>query len=583
MALPATAAAQAPEPVFIDGAPLKIWAAQNMNIQVNVDETRSFTGQLAGEFYHPNLPSPTAGFGIFLSPGEHFGVWGRNFPAPTEGPTAVPTGDPNVHLVGGTWDLETTSAQLRLTEAIAYVQGDRQFITTYEVENVGTSTPTNFRVYVGGDLAIRGSDQGVGLFEPSTPFGGRFVGGLNQDVGGTGGFAELSPPWSNYQSGPLGEVSFAANNAGFQDTVSPDFVDNAAGVEWDVASLAPNESQTFTVAWRFVSTVAVTPSTATKQTGESHKLTATVADPTGAAAGRGTDVVWQVNGVNNTSPVTTNTGGTGKTTFTYVGGAPGNDEVTAFVDQNTNGTRDTNEPQVTSSVTWEGPQPPQQGETANAGPVGDGTVRVKFPSGASGKSAQLAAKRLGVPLSAAQSGFVQLTENTPIPIGSSLDTSKGTVQLLTEGKATKKTGGSPFSTAKFNGGTFKVNQKGKAGIAEMQMQGGQLNACPTGFPKGGAPKQVSAARKSRRLLGRGRGRFRTRGRNSSATVRGTKWLVKDTCKGTTTSVSQGKVVVRDFVRKRTITLKKGQKYLAKAPKAKKNKKNRRGRRGGLTR
>jgi ferric-dicitrate binding protein FerR (iron transport regulator) len=45
-------------------------------------------------------------------------------------------------------------------------------------------------------------------------------------------------------------------------------------------------------------------------------------------------------------------------------------------------------------------------------------------------------------------------------------------------------------------------------------------------------------------------------------VRGTKWLTQDSCAGTRTSVRRGKVDVRDFVRKKTIRLKKGQAYLA---------------------
>src|SRR3954462_13348190 len=84
-------------------------------------------------------------------------------------------------------------------------------------------------------------------------------------------------------------------------------------------------------------------------------------------------------------------------------------------------------------------------------------------------------------------------------------------------------------------------------------------------------KLTAAARKvrSRRLWGSGKGRFRTRGRNSSATVRGTTWLQKDTCGTTTTSVKAGTVVVRDFAKHKTIVLKKGKRYVARAPKVRK--------------
>ncbi len=69
----------------------------------------------------------------------------------------------------------------------------------------------------------------------------------------------------------------------------------------------------------------------------------------------------------------------------------------------------------------------------------------------------------------------------------------------------------------------------------------------------------------RRLRGRGRGRFRTRGRYSAATVRGTDWTATDRCDGTLTSVRRGRVVVRDFRRKKNIVVRAGKSYLADAP------------------
>ena len=58
--------------------------------------------------------------------------------------------------------------------------------------------------------------------------------------------------------------------------------------------------------------------------------------------------------------------------------------------------------------------------------------------------------------------------------------------------------------------------------------------------------------KSRKLWGKGSGKFRTTGNYSAATVRGTEWLVQDTCSGTLTRVTQGVVAVRDKVKKKTI-------------------------------
>jgi ferric-dicitrate binding protein FerR (iron transport regulator) len=84
--------------------------------------------------------------------------------------------------------------------------------------------------------------------------------------------------------------------------------------------------------------------------------------------------------------------------------------------------------------------------------------------------------------------------------------------------------------------------------------------------------KTSAARKkkSRSLWSSDNGgRFRTRGRNSSATVRGTEWLTKDTCSGTETRVTRGSVLVKDFTKHKNVVVKAGKRYIAKAKKSKK--------------
>ena len=67
-----------------------------------------------------------------------------------------------------------------------------------------------------------------------------------------------------------------------------------------------------------------------------------------------------------------------------------------------------------------------------------------------------------------------------------------------------------------------------------------------------------------KLWGNGKGRFRTNGKYSSATVRGTIWLTSDRCDGTLTTVKRGTVSVRDLRRHKTVTVKAGHSYLARA-------------------
>ena len=184
-----------------------------------------------------------------------------------------------------------------------------------------------------------------------------------------------------------------------------------------------------------------------------------------------------------------------------------------------------------------------------------GTVRIGVPGGSSGARA-------------AQKGvnFVPLTEARQIPVGSFLDTKKGTVKLTSAADDRGNT-----QSGSFVKGLFQVLQKrsGKdRGITEARLKGSSFKRCSArGRGKG---KRAAAARKKlssrtvRRLQGNANGSFRSRGRNSAATVRGTIWTVADRCDGTLTSVKRGKVAVRDFRRKRTIVVKAGKRYFAKA-------------------
>jgi hypothetical protein len=60
------------------------------------------------------------------------------------------------------------------------------------------------------------------------------------------------------------------------------------------------------------------------------------------------------------------------------------------------------------------------------------------------------------------------------------------------------------------------------------------------------------------------GKFRSKGRYSAGTVRGTIWDTIDTCAGTITKVSRGSVNVYDYGTRQTVTVHAGHSYLAKA-------------------
>jgi hypothetical protein len=174
--------------------------------------------------------------------------------------------------------------------------------------------------------------------------------------------------------------------------------------------------------------------------------------------------------------------------------------------------------------------PPVAGKKVNAVPAA-GTVKVKKPG---------------------KSGFTTLKVGEQIPVGTTVDTTKGRITLVAAAK------GSATSQADFYQGIFKIGQAKGSKLTTLTLT--EKLACT------GAGKASIARKKKRRrrLWGDGHGSFRTKGRHAAATVVGTKWLVEDTCTTTTTTVKRGKVKVRDFVKKKTVFVKAGHKYVARA-------------------
>jgi hypothetical protein len=182
-------------------------------------------------------------------------------------------------------------------------------------------------------------------------------------------------------------------------------------------------------------------------------------------------------------------------------------------------------------------------------------VLVKLPAGTSPKRA----KALG--LTGAATGFIPLAQASHVPMGSTFDTTHG--QL---GMTTAATVSGSLQDGHFSGGQFKVTQSRKNPLTTLSMGGGGLSGCGTRVPSGGSGKPSAAAARSssRSLFSSVHGHFSTRGRNSSATVRGTQWTMKDTCAGTLTRVKQGSVVVRDFALRKSKVVTAGKSYFARA-------------------
>jgi hypothetical protein len=178
---------------------------------------------------------------------------------------------------------------------------------------------------------------------------------------------------------------------------------------------------------------------------------------------------------------------------------------------------------------------PTLGKSVVVAPV-SGTVTVKAPGAA---------------------GYSILGAGGAVPVGSTVDTRAGEVQLTTA------LPGGKTQAAEFHGGVFRVRQStAGGGTTDIDLRGPALQCA-----KGGKAHASAAAAKrkpaKRKLWGRDKGgRYRTHGANSVATVRGTKWVTTDTCAGTRTTVTEGAVSVRDLRRKRSVLVRAGHSYVA---------------------
>ena len=170
--------------------------------------------------------------------------------------------------------------------------------------------------------------------------------------------------------------------------------------------------------------------------------------------------------------------------------------------------------------------PPVAGKTVNVF-TKSGKVRVKIPG---------------------SDEFFDLNDIQQIPVGSTIDTRHGRVTFQAAGR----------QKMWLYEGLFKFSQKkGKKPLTTLTMTEKLTGA------RGAARRQPPRRSKKRRLWGDGKGRFRTKGKHSAATVVGTKWYVEDRCNGTLTVVKRGVVKVRDFKKRKTVTVRARHSYFAK--------------------
>src|SRR4051812_45660200 len=184
---------------------------------------------------------------------------------------------------------------------------------------------------------------------------------------------------------------------------------------------------------------------------------------------------------------------------------------------------------------------PGAGKATLAPPVFAKTVNLSLVSG-----------RIALELPGTNS-FIRLAEARQVPVGTVVAARTGVVRLTA---AT----GTPahFDSGNFQAGSFQLAQDAaEPGVTELRIVNDEKGRQACGHAR--------STREFGRLLGDAHGRFRTRGRFSVATVRGTAWGVRNRCDGTLTVVRRGVLVVTDLRRHKKVVVRAGHSFLAKAP------------------
>lgn len=187
------------------------------------------------------------------------------------------------------------------------------------------------------------------------------------------------------------------------------------------------------------------------------------------------------------------------------------------------------------------PPPPVVGKSFNVAPV-SGLVLVKLPRGA----------------------FVPLTEVRQLPSGTEVDARHGSLALVTSTGQKRKT-----QRGTFGGAIFRLTQAhyglATLSLVENAFQGAPSYAECAKKTAGDASAAALSSKTLQLLHASAHGKFRTSGRYSAATVRGTIWTIADRCDGTLTHDVTDSVSVSDFVHHKTVILHAGQSYLARKP------------------
>jgi len=379
--LVAAAPAQA-VPQRIPGDPLEVWAGDDGNLQARFVANPTTTSEAlptAGFFFPPNSSPGNAGFWLRFANGPaanttHGGNVGTDFVPVSNGPVTgnfTPMSPAQIETVYEARQGATPVARVR--QITRYTNTQRQFRVTWIVANL-VNEPLRFRAGFGSDLYVDANDSGTGIFIDGPQ---RFVGGTNTSSRIAGGALEVPgsrltnesadtpiPPWTGFQARSYTSTVNAGGTAqGCSPIIiEPNRVDNGLCFQWEDrmgdGNGLPNQfisGQTaryeviFQV--RRPTPIRMSPIAASRELPAQMRLVGRVVDRNENGV-PGERVVFQRTGAHPTLDAVT-TGPDGNFEIVWSGQNAGQDTVTAWVELGTpNGTRESTEPAVTSTVRW---------------------------------------------------------------------------------------------------------------------------------------------------------------------------------------------------------------------------------------
>jgi hypothetical protein len=213
--------------------------------------------------------------------------------------------------------------------------------------------------------------------------------------------------------------------------------------------------------------------------------------------------------------------------------------------------------------------PPVIGVAVNAVVI-SGHVFIKPPKG---KTLYPASTPPGPP----EQGYVPLTELRDVPVGAIVDALHGTLSVIAADPRSRRT-----MAVRLTGAIFIITQEKRGsvpGLTTFTLVEGAFPGAPSyaacrvktavGTRSAGRVPERVRKKLSAKILQTlhahdNHGSFRTSGKYSSATVRGTTWETIERCDGTETAVQQGEVVVEVFHPEKFVLLSAHHTYLAPA-------------------